>query len=178
MVQTTPTRIDSIGTKNAVFVFFFKRLQGHQTIENDTTNTIEEAEISKLADNWGKYKDKVLQASTAMSTCHTAFTDSFRENCSLLLTEDILSFCLKNNIYDECCKYHTLFIENFKNIRSLDIYLSEDPEIQNYQHLSFILTIADSIENVLQYEDNFREKLDREIQIEKRLFFVYNYNLI
>lgn len=177
-MQTTPTRMDSIGTKNAVFVFFFKRLQDHQTIDNDTTNTIEESEISKLAADWGKYEDKVLQRSPTISTHHTAFTDFLRESCSLLFTEDILAFCLKNNIYNECCKYHSLFMENFKNIRGIDIYLSEDPEIPNYQHISFILNVADSIENVLGYEEEFRKKLRKEIPIEKRQYFVYNYNLI
>lgn len=177
-MQTTPTRIDSIGAKNAAFVLFFKRLQVHQTIENDTTNTIEEAEISKLAFNWGKYEDKVMQRPQAISTHHTSFTDSLKESCSLLFTEDILAFCLKNNIYSECSKYHSLFIENFKNIRGFNIYLSEDPEIPNYQHISFILTIADSIENVLTYEDSFIERIDKEIEIEKRKFFIYNYTLV
>jgi hypothetical protein len=175
-MQTTSTKIDSIGTKNAIYIFSFKRLQGYQMMENNTTNTIEEAEISKLAADWEKYKDKVLQGSPA--THHTAFTDSLRESCSLLITEDILAFCLKNNIYDECCKYRSLFIENFRNIRGIDIFLSEDPEIPNYQHISFILTVADSIENVLGYEEEFRKKLRKEIPIEKRQYFVYNYNLI
>jgi len=177
-MQTTPTKIDSIRTKNAIFLFIFKSLQGRQATENETTNTIDEAEILKLAANWGKYEDKVLQRSPAISTHHTAFTDSLRENCSLLFTEDILAFCLKNNIYNECCKYHSLFIENFRNIRGIDIYLSEDPEIPNYQHISFILAVADSIENVLVYEDYFTERIDKEIETEKRKFFIYNYNLV
>ncbi len=69
-------------------------------------------------------------------------------------------------------------MENFKNIRGIHIYLSEDPEIPNYQHIFFILTIADSIENVLSYENEFRKKLGKEIPVERRQYFVYNYNLI
>jgi hypothetical protein len=173
-----PTKLDVTGVKNKIMIFFYKNLENINRTEMETTNLIQESIFSKVANDWRKYEQGVVQTLPVATTSLTTFTDPLKESCSLLFTEEILEFCSKHNIYRECCEYHTLFTENFKNIRGIDIYLSEDPEIPNYQHISFILTIADSIENVLSYEEEFRKKLRKEIPIEKRQYFVYNYNLV
>ena len=99
------------------------------------------------------------------------------EVLSLLYTDDVLNFCSKYNLLKECDKYYKYFIETFHNIRDIRVSVSEDHEIPDYRKLSFILTISDSIENVLKHENEFRNKIRKEILKEKRQHFVYNYNL-
>ncbi|MBM4141906.1 MAG: hypothetical protein FJ242_10605 [Nitrospira sp.] len=177
-MPTIPTKLDVTGVKNKIMIFFYKNLENNNRTEMETTNPIQESIFSKVANDWRRYEQDVVQTLPVATTSLTTFTDPLKESCSLLFTEKILEFCSKHNIYRECCVYYTLFLENFKHIQNVDISISEDPEIPNYQKVCFVLTIADSIENILRYEDEVRKKIRKEIQKEKRQNFIYNYNLI
>lgn len=156
-------------------IFLFRNIHSRMKNEEDTTNPIKE-DILKMANDWNETQQ--IYSIEAYPT--TALSDPLAENCSLLFSEknEVLCFCSENDIYHECCKYYGLFLETFKHIQQIDISISEDPEIPDYRHISFILTIADSVENVLQYEDIFKKKLRNSVDKEKRQHFVYNYNLI
>ncbi len=173
-MQTIQTRYDVLGAKNKVMVVFFRNIHDQMKTDRDTTNPIQESIISKVANDW----NEAQQIYPVESAQTTTFTDPLSENCSLLFSEEVLGFCSKNNIYHECCKYYSLFLETFKHIQKIDISISEDPEIPDYRHVSFILTINDSIENVLQYEDIFKKRVRESIEKEKQQHFVFNYNLV
>jgi hypothetical protein len=132
--------------------------------------------ISRVARNW-QLIDKIWEKPFDVLSL-SSITSTTLEKCFLLFTSEVLEFCSKHNILSECYKYHKTFVETFKNIKNITVFISEDYEISNYRKVSFILAISDSIENVLNYEDEFRKKLRKEIPIEKRQYFVYNYNLI
>lgn len=176
-MQTVQTVPDVLGVKNKVKLGLFRNIHKTNT-ERYTTNPIQVSLISIMAKNWNQYEKDMDQIYPTESTSHTSLTDPLSENCSLLFPEDVLDFCSKNDVFHESCKYNSLFRETFKHIQQINIYISEDPEIPDYRHISFILTIADSIENVLQYEDVFKKKLRNSVDKEKRQHFVYNYNLI
>lgn len=173
-MQPVQTVSDVLGAKKKVMVVFLRNIHNQMKTDGDTTKPAQEDMISKIADNWNEtqqmYPEELAQT--------TSFTDPLSENCSLLFSEEVLGFCSKNNVFHECCKYYGLFQETFKHIQNIDILISEDPEIPDYRQISFILTVADSIEHVLQYEDIFREKLRNCVEKEKRQYFVYNYILI
>jgi hypothetical protein len=177
-MTTILTRLDTKRVKNTVMMDFYKNLQSYNITERKTTNPIEETIISKMADDWGKYEEKIAQTFQITETSLTTLTEPLNELCSLLFTEEVLEFCSKHNIYHEYCKYHSLFLESFNHIQKIDVCISEDPEIPDYCHVCFILTIGDSIENVLRYEDNFRKKIRESIEKEKQQYFIYNYNLV
>lgn len=172
-MQASHTRPDISGANNKVMIVLFRNIRSLMKNEEDTTNPIKE-DILKVANDW----NETQQIYSIEDYPTTSLSDPLAENCSLLFPAEVLEFCSKNNVYDECCKYHGLFPETFKYIQKIDMSISEDPEIPDYRHISFVLTIADSIEHVLQYEDRFKKKLRNSIVKEKRQYFVYNYNLI
>lgn len=174
---TSRIKSDITSTKNKILIFFYRNLQCYVS-ESGTTKPIQESMISKVAGDLERYEREILETPQLTSTSHTEFTDTLKESCSLLFTEEVLAFCSRHNIYHECCRYYTLFPEIFRQIQKIDIFITEDPEIQNYQKVCFVLTVKDSFENVLKYEDDFRVRLDKEIDVEKRHFFVYNYNIV
>ncbi|MDP3048256.1 MAG: hypothetical protein Q8N12_02355 [Thermodesulfovibrionales bacterium] len=175
-MHTPSTKSNVVDARNK-FMFIFKNLQYRVVTEREVTSPSEESIISKVTDDWREYEKGITQTQFITSPALTTFTDPLKESCSLLLTEDILNFCSKYDIYYECCKYYTLFLDSFKHIQKIDISISIDPEIQDCHHVSFILSISDSVENVLKYEDDFRDRLDKEISPDKRQFFVYNYSI-
>lgn len=176
-MYTPSTKSNVVDTRNKFMAIFYKNLQDRVATEREVTSPSEESVISRVASDWLEYEKGITQTQFVTSQALSTFTDPLKESCSLLFTEDILNFCSKHDIYHECCKYYTLFLDSFKNIQKIDISISLDPEIQDCQHIRFILSISDSVENVLKYEDDFRDKLDKEISPDKRQFFVYNYSI-
>lgn len=177
-MHTTLTKPDIRGFENRVMILFYRDLQRRTITEREETNPIDELKVSRVANDWAEYEKGITQTQSITSLPNTTLTDTLKESCALLFTEEILNFCSKHDIYHECCKYHSLFVERFNYIQKIDVLISEDPEIPDYQKICFVLTIADSIKNVLGHEDDFRNRLDNEIDVEKRQFFAYSYNLI
>ncbi|MBI5666249.1 MAG: hypothetical protein HZC49_14330 [Nitrospirae bacterium] len=174
---TGQTVQDVLGAKNKVKLGLFRNMHKANT-ERYLTTPIQEPLILILANNWTQFENDMSRIYPTESMSITSFTNVLNENCSLLFSGEVLDFCSKENVFHECCKYHSLFLETFRNIQKIDVFVSEDPEIPDYRHVSFLLTISDSIENILQYENNFNKKLRNFVDKEKRLHFVYNYNLI
>jgi len=108
---------------------------------------------------------------------------SFRKDDSPSLTlpvfsEEVNNFCIKHNIVNECIRFYELITETFKNIDEMTVYVSEDYEIEDYQHVSFIIDINDEIDNILRLEGELMDKRVQEFEIDKMQYFTFNVNII
>jgi hypothetical protein len=148
-----------------------------QFVHTTQTQFIDPSLISRIAEGWQSIKDKIWEKPFNLLSHSSLDLTSF-EKCSLLFTEDVIKFCSKHDILPECLKYHKFFIETFKNIQNITITISDDFELADYQKISFVLTISDEIDNILKYEDDFKNRIKHNIDREKRRYFIYNYNLI
>lgn len=84
-----------------------------------------------------------------------------------LFSEEVNNFCIKHDIVNECIRFYELIKETFKDIKSISVSVIEDYEIENYQHISFIIDIDDEIDNVLRLEDELMEKKFRKLRLIK-----------
>lgn len=133
--------------------------------------------ILRIADEWRLFADRIWQKPFDPLPLSSLDLTSF-EKCSLLFTEEIIEFCSNHDILSECLKYHKYFVETFKNIQNITVSVSDDHELSDYRKLCFLITLSDDIDNVLKYENDFKNKIRRDIEKEKRRYFIYNYNLI
>jgi hypothetical protein len=148
-----------------------------QSIPSNQTQFLNPSLLIKVAEGWQTIKDYLWKNPFNPVPDSSLDITSF-EKCSLLFNEDVLRFCSENGILPECFKYHKAFIETFKYIQGITITVSHDYELPDYSKINFVLILVDEIENVLRYEDEFKKKIRKEINGEKRRYFTYNYNLV
>lgn len=85
---------------------------------------------------------------------------------------ELLDFCLLNNLSRELDVFKNTIKECFSNIISLAFQLYSDPEIGELYHLTAKVIIADSIKNMLDMEQLFYSNVCNKIIADKLRFFL------
>lgn len=147
-----------------------------QVAVSTQTQAINPTFLNKVAEGWQAIKSH-LWARPFNPMPDSSVDVSSLDKCSLFFNEDVLRFCSEKGISRECLKYYKAFIDTFQNIQRITVSISHDYELQDYAKINFVLTLADEIDNVLRNEDEFKSRIRREIDREKRRFFIYNYIL-
>jgi hypothetical protein len=148
-----------------------------QALSSTQTQALNPSFLNKVAEGWQTIKSH-LWARPFITLPDSSLDITSLERCSLLFNEDVLRFCSENGISRECLSYYKAFIETFQNIQGITVTISHDYELPDYAKINFVLTLADEVENVIRHEDEFKSKIRREIDREKRRYFIYNYILV
>ncbi|MBF0473331.1 MAG: hypothetical protein HQK91_06450 [Nitrospirae bacterium] len=91
-----------------------------------------------------------------------------------IFSEEVNDFCIKHDITKECIRFYELITETFKDIKAIEVDISADYEIENYEHVSFIIDIDDEIDNILRLEKELMHKRIKEIELNKLQYFTFN----
>ena len=99
----------------------------------------------------------------------------FLNNTSL--PQEVIDFCKKNELLTALQLLFNYIEKYFTNLENIDLSCIEDPEIEDFEKVCITLHIKNDPEKILSEEDSFKKELNRDIDREKRQFFVLTYHV-
>lgn len=101
-----------------------------------------------------------------------------KELCIVSPPLEVDKFCKKHGLERALKAYIKVACRIFKDASEITLFLSEDPEIENYIKVCFNIKIKADIQSLLQMDREFFKAVDSIISDNERDFFVKTYEII
>jgi len=83
-----------------------------------------------------------------------------------------IEFCAEKNILSCAQDYYTSVLQTFRQVKSIGVELSNDYEIENITKVRFNIIVSNSVDAILNDEDNFLENVRKTIPADALSNFV------
>lgn len=101
-----------------------------------------------------------------------------KELCLVTPPSEINEFCKEFGLERALRSYINLVCKIFKDASEITLYLSEDPEIENYIRVYFNIKIKTDVQSLLQMDKEFFKAIESGISDNEKNFFVKTYDII
>ena len=88
------------------------------------------------------------------------------------------NMCLKNNLLLYIKPIYDAIHEAYKGVDSVEIELTEDPEIPNYEKICFVIHLTGEPTRILTDEEKLYVLFFKRIPEDKQHFFVFTYRVM